>query len=135
MLLFRIGSIVLIITGLLHLSSHFQEYVPQNDTEKQLVELMENYTFDFAGASVTMAKIQEGFGFWFALSLIWLGVISLFLVKHLKENKALIRKVAMLHCSALLIGTVISLLFFFFIPTICLALGLISFSVATIQLK
>lgn len=135
MIFYKIGCYVLIITGLLHLTTHFQEYVPQNDTEKQLVELMETYQFDFAGATVTMGKIQEGFGLWFTLSLVWLGVISLFLVKHLGENRALIRKIAGMNASALLIGSGISFLFFFFIPTTCLALGLIFFSLATIRLK
>lgn len=135
MIFYRIGCIILVLTGLLHLTSHFQKYVPQNDTEKQLVDLMENYVVNVAGAEVTMAKIQEGFGFWFALSLVWLGAMSLFLVKQLGENKALVRKIAGLNASALLMGTVISLLYFFFIPTICLALGLIFFSVAMVKLK
>ena len=135
MIFYRIGCIILILTGLLHLTSHFQKYVPQNDTEKQLVDLMENYVLNVAGAEVTMAKIQEGFGFWFALSLVWLGAMSLFLMKQLGENKAVLRKIAGLNASALLIGTGISVLFFFFIPTICLALGLIFFSMATIRLK
>src|SRR5689334_21001551 len=118
MIFYRIGCIVLIITGLLHLSSHFQEYVPQNDTEKQLMQLMDNYQFDFAGATVTMGKIQEGFGLWFALSLVWLGLLSWFLVKQLGENKAVMKKIARMNASALLIGTVISQIFFFFIPTV-----------------
>lgn len=135
MIFYRIGCFVLIVTGLLHLSSHFQEYVPQNDTEKQLVGLMEDYKFDFAGATVTMAAIQEGFGLWFSLSLIWLGVMSLFLVKQLSENKVILRKIAGMNASALLIGSGISLIYFFFIPTTCLVLGLIFFSLATIRLK
>ena len=135
MIFYRIGCFVLIITGLLHLSSHFQEPVPANETEKQLFDLMTNHQIHFAGATVTMGGIQEGFGFWFSLSLIWLGTISLFLVKQLGENRTLIRKIAGMNSSALLVGTGISYFFFFFIPTICLALGLIFFSVATIRLK
>jgi hypothetical protein len=91
MVFYRIGCFVLIITGLLHLSSHFQEPAPANETEKQLFDLMTNHQIHFAGATVTMGGIQEGFGFWFSLSLIWLGVMSLFLVKQLGENRALLR--------------------------------------------
>ena len=135
MIFYRIGCYVLILTGLLHLTSHFQEPVPANDTEKQLFDLMTNHQIHFAGATVTMGGIQEGFGFWFSLSLIWLGVMSLFLVRQLGENRALIRKIAGMNASALLVGSGISLLFFFFIPTTCLALGLVFFSLATISLK
>ena len=124
-----------ILTAGIHSLSFFVPPKPQNDTEKQLFELMENHQIHFAGATVTMDGIMEGFGLWFALSLIWLGVMSLFLVKQLGDNQAFVRKIAGVNASALLIGTIISQIFFFFIPTICLALGLIFFSLATITLR
>jgi hypothetical protein len=135
MIFYRIGCIVLVLTGLLHLSSHLKKTTPTNETEKQLLVLMETYQVEVAGTTVTMHGIMEGFGLWFSLSLIWLGVLSLFLVKQLGENRVLIRKIAGINASALLIGTGLSLLYFFFIPTICLALGLVFFSLATIRLK
>jgi hypothetical protein len=136
MIFYRIGCIILIITGLIKLTGQFQEHVPTNDTERQLIELMTTQQIDVGnGATITMMKTQMGFGLWFSLSLIWIGAVSLFLAKQLGENKAVLRKIAGLNASALLLGTGISVLFFFFIPTICLALGLIFFSMATIRLK
>ena len=135
MIFYKIGCYILIITGLFHLSGHFQELVPANDTEKQLYGLMETYQVNVAGTTVTLANIQDGFSLWFSLTLIWLGAMSLFLVKQLGENRPFLRKIAGLNVSALLIGLGISLIYFFFIPTICLALGLIFFSLATIRLK
>jgi len=135
MLFYKIGCYVLILSGLFHLSGHFQELVATNDTERQLFGLMETYPVNVPGATVTMANILDGYSLWFALTLIWSGAMSLFLVKQLGENRAFLLKIAGFNASALLIGSGISLLYFFFIPTICLVLGLISFSVATIQLK
>ena len=136
MIFYKIGCYVLILTGLIKLSGQFQEHVPTNDTERQLTELMTTTQIEVVnGTTITMMGTQMGFGLWFSLSLIWAGVISLFLVKQLGENKAFLAKISGLNASALLIGSGISLLYFFFIPTVCLALALISFSVATIQLK
>jgi hypothetical protein len=136
MIFYRIGCIVLILTGLIKLSGQFIEPEPKNDTERQLMELAKTTQIDVGnGAIITVHGTQMGFGLWFSLSLIWAGVVSLFLVKHVRENKGVLRKIAALNCSALLIGAGISLLYFFFIPTICLSISLICFAVAVIQLK
>lgn len=136
MIFYRIGCIVLILTGLIKLSGQFIEPEPKNETERQMFELMKTNQVDVGdGATVTIHDTQMGFGLWFSLSLIWAGIVSLFLVKQLGENKAILRKIAALNSSALLIGAGISLLYFFFIPTICLSLALIFFALATVRLK
>jgi hypothetical protein len=136
MIFYRIGCIVLILTGLIKLTGQFQKFEPKNDTERQLFELAETTKLDVGnGATITVNGTQMGFGLWFSLSLIWAGTVSLFLAKQLGENKTVLRKIAGLNASALLIGSGISLLYFFFIPTICLALALVFFSLATIRLK
>jgi hypothetical protein len=136
MIFYKIGCYVLILTGLIKLSGQFQEHVPTSDTEQQLLELMTTTQIEVVnGTSITMMGTQMGFGLWFSLSLIWVGAVSLFLVKQLGENKVVLRKIAGFNASALLIGSGISLIYFFFIPTICLSLGLIFFSLATLRLK
>ena len=136
MIFYRIGCIVLILTGLIKLSGQFLEPEPKNEAERQLLELAKTTQIDIGnGTTITLHGTQMGFGLWFSLSLIWVGVVSLFLVKQSGENKALLRKIASLNASALLIGAGISLMYFFFIPTICLSLCLIFFAIAVIQLK
>jgi hypothetical protein len=136
MIFYRIGCIVLILTGIIKLTGQFQEPEPKNDTERQLFELAETTKIDVGnGATITVNGTQMGFGLWFSLSLIWAGTMSLVFAKQLGDNKAAVHKIAGLNASALLIGTGISLIYFFFIPTICLALALIFFSLATIRLK
>src|SRR5687768_4663827 len=126
MIFYRIGCIVLILTGLLKLAGQFQEFEPKNDTERQLFELAATTQIDVGnGATITVDGTQMGFGLWFSLSLIWAGTMSLFFAKQLGDNKATLRKIAGLNASVLLIGSGISLLYFFYIPTICLALALI----------
>lgn len=49
---FRAGSWALLITGLLHSLSLINKPVPTNDTERQLLDLMMNYTL--AGVNRTM---------------------------------------------------------------------------------
>lgn len=135
MIFYKIGCYALILTGLLHLSSHFQEPVPANDTERQLLELMATYQVDVGGATITMNGILNGFGLWFSLALLWTGAMSLFLVKQLADRPALVRKIAIVNTGALALGTGLSFIYFFFIPTICLGVALTCFVLGVIRIK
>lgn len=136
MLFFKIGSYILILTCFLHLFGHLQEPLPENDIEQQLITLMTTYAINVgAGQSVTMMGLQKGFSLCFSLLFLWSGVLSLFLLRQLADKPQFLKRISMLYSSALLVGTVISLVYFFFAPTICFALGLIAFSMASIKIK
>ena len=136
MIFYRIACIILILTGLIKLSGQFAEPEPKNETERQLFELAKTTQIDVgSGATITVHGTQMGFGLWFSLSLIWAGVMSLFLVKQLQHHAGALRKVAIFNSGFLILGVGISLAYFFFIPTTCLALSLIFFVLASIRLK
>jgi len=135
MVFYKIGCYVLILTCLLHLVGHFQEAIPADATEKQMLDLMTNYQVAVGSGTVTMMGIYKGFSLTFAMLFLWTGTVSLFLVKQLGNNVPLIRKIAIINTGALLILTGISLYYFFFIPTTCIVLALIFFVLAVILIK
>jgi len=135
MIFFKIGCYVLILTCLLHLVGHFREAIPADETEKQMLDLMTNYQVKVGSGAVTMMGIYKGFSLTFSLLFLWTGVFSLFLVKQLGDNVALMRKIAIINTGALAILTGISLYYFFFIPTTCIVLALIFFVLAVIRIK
>ena len=136
MLYFKIGSYILILTCFLHLFGHFQKAVPENETEEQLLSLMINYKMDVGfGQILTMMELQKGFSLCFSLLFLWSGVLGLFLSRQLSSQPMLLKRISKLYASALLIGTVISMMYFFLAPTLCFALALISFSIASIRIQ
>lgn len=136
MIFYKIGCYVLILTCFFHLVGHFQEPAPTDDSQKQLLDLMANYQVDIGnGATITMMEIQKGFSLCFSLLFLWSGALSLFLVKQFGSNTAALRKVAIINTIALSVGTGISLIYFFFIPTTCFLLALIFFVLALIRIK
>ena len=136
MLYFKIGSYVLILSCFLHLFGHFKEAIPENETEQHLLSLMINYKMNVGfGQTITMMKLQKGFSLCFSLLFLWSGVMGLFLSRQVSDQPMLLKRISMLYTSALLIGTVISLMYFFLAPTVCFALALISFSIASKQIR
>lgn len=136
MIFFRIGCYILIATCFLHLIGHFQAAVPTNDTEKQLLELMANYQIDVGnGDTITMQGLQKGFSLFFSLFFLWSGSLSLFLSYQLREQKGLIKNISHINTISLVIGTGISLVYFFLIPTTCIGLALLSFAIASFSIK
>lgn len=136
MIFYRIGCYVLILTGLLKLIGQFQEPTPANERERQLWELMTTYQVDVGnGATVTIMGIQKGFSLCFSLMFLWAGVLGLFLVKQFAGNPGGLRKIAIINSAALVIGTGISVVYFFFIPTACFALALVFFILAVFRIK
>jgi hypothetical protein len=59
--LFKAGAVALLILGLVHSLALIREQVPANDTEKQLLDLMSNYTFNLMGSFRSMAGMLRGF--------------------------------------------------------------------------
>jgi hypothetical protein len=66
--LFRAGAILLMAMGLLHSLSLLQPPVAKNDTERQLLDLMFNHTFDVIGSRRSMWNFFHGFSIAFTLS-------------------------------------------------------------------
>jgi hypothetical protein len=136
MIYFRIGCYILIATCFLHLIGHFQVPLPENDTEKQLLDLMATYQIDVGnGEAVTMQGLQKGFSLFFSLFFLWSGSLSLSLSHRLAEQKTLLKNISIINTISLGIGTGISLVYFFLIPTTCIALALLFFTIASFRIN
>ena len=78
--LLKATAIVQILTGLVHAMSFLAKPSPQNDEEKQLFTLVENYVFDMgAGFHRTMGDLISVLSAHFSLAFILAGLINWFL--------------------------------------------------------
>lgn len=135
MIFFRIGCIALLITACLHLVGHFIGPIPENDTEKQMLDLMINYNMNIGSETVTMMGLYKGFSLCFSLLFLWTGFMGLFLSKNLAENSTALRKAAYTYTIALGIMLAISLVYFFMIPTTCISVAFVFFAIAAFRIK
>jgi hypothetical protein len=74
---FRIGGLVLILLGMAHSLSLFEQPAPANETERQLQNLMSNYKFDLLGSQRTMDNLFRGLSICFIIAAIGLGTMDL----------------------------------------------------------
>ena len=135
MIFFRIGCIALFITACLHLIGHFQEPIVENESEKQMLDLMINYKMKIGSDTITMMGLQKGFSLCFSLLFVWTGVLGLFLANTLASNTATLRKISFIYVGALGVETTISLIYFFMAPTACIAVALLFFIIAAVRIK
>ena len=108
--------------ALAHLAGHFLQSPPANDTERKLLELMKGYAFPFPGAQRTMWDLFSGFSLMLSAQSAALGVIGWLVPPQ--------RRMAIVFTAASAVCTVLSLAYFFAIPTACLALATLLFSLA-----
>src|SRR5262245_25567860 len=81
-LLFRIASILQIITGLIHSLSLFTSPEPADETQKQMVDLMNTYHMELgAGFRPTFADLFFALSSCFTLVCLFGGILNLYLLK------------------------------------------------------
>jgi hypothetical protein len=125
--LFTTGGVVLVLLGLVHSISLFQELAPANDTERQLLGLMNSYKFDLMGSSRSMENLLTGFSISFMLAALGFGALTLLLRR---ERAGLLKPVALCNAAWLAAMLADSLRYFFVMPTVCLGLAFAIFVVA-----
>lgn len=122
----KCGIALMALTCLFHSSSLFMSPKPQNDTESQLVELMNTYKMDMGlGFQPSMANLVTALSSCFSLLCLLGALLLLILVKNDSSN-VLTRPLlnAMLFCFAILF--VLMLCFTFIAPVVCTGLIFIS---------
>ena len=119
----------------MHMIGQLQEQVPENETEKQLIELMTTVKIGVGLGTMTMRGIQEGLGYSFSLLFLWTGVIGLLLAKPLSQNPSTLKRISIVYSCALVLETAVSVIYFFIIPTACIALALLFFVIAAFKIK
>ncbi|HRD07016.1 MAG: hypothetical protein U0V54_06635 [Saprospiraceae bacterium] len=125
--------ILLLLTAGLHSLSFFSDPNPVNETEKQLVDLMQNYKSDMgAGFHRSMEDLLISVSACLTLLCLLGGLIILYLSKAGLEPRIL-KGVMSIHAVIFGIAFVVMLIFAFLPPIVCI--GLIFFSTTTAALK
>jgi uncharacterized membrane protein YhhN len=125
------GAVMLIILGLVHSLSLFRAPVPANETERQLIELMDHYRFNVLGSMRTMGNFLQGFSIAFMLAALGFGAVDLAL---LRERTGLLKRVALVNVLWLAAMVATALRYFFIVPTTFLGVTLLLFVLAWIKL-
>ena len=133
MIYFRIGCVALLLTACLHLVGHFNGLTPTNDTEKQLLDLMINYKMYIGSDEITMMGMQKGFSLLFTVLLIWPGMLGLYLAKN--STTQTLRIVNFMYVGAMVIETGVSQIYFFIVPTACVAISTLFFVIAAFTIR
>ena len=135
---FKVGCYLLFFTAALHMvGAHIvpalSPPVPANDTERQLLDLATNYKFPLPGAVRSMKDFTDGFSLIFALMLALSGGLGLIVARRSANDPLLLVAAARALAAAYIVGVIISLEYFFLIPTICLGSIALAFTIASFK--
>jgi|ERR1700733_30571 len=129
--LFTTGAAVLVLLGLVHSLSLFEEIVPTNETERQLLVLMASCKLNLLGSMRTMDDLLRGFSISFMLTAFVMGAIDLVLCR---EPAGLLKRVALVNVIWLAATIAVSLRYFFAAPTSFLSVAFLIFGLAWLKL-
>ena len=118
--LFTAGAVFLILLGAVHSLSLIERLKPQNDSERQLVDLMTSYKFNRMGSLRSMDNLMTGFSVAFLLSALVLGRLGVILRR---ERSGLLKRVALAVTLWLAALSAVSIHYFFPAPTSFLLLS------------
>ncbi len=120
--LFRIGALILALNGTAHLLAFFgsKGAKPVNSMEFQLHEVMYGYKMDLMGTTRTQGDIFDGLSIAFSIFMLTLAALGFTLPVH--------RKTAIVIAASLAVTLGLSLTYWFFMPTMFLAIGLACFA-------
>jgi hypothetical protein len=133
---FKLGCYLAFFTAALHMvGAHIvpalSPPVPDNDTERQMLDLMSNYRFALPGvAGRSMQEMLGGFSLLMALHLALSGGIGLIIARRGVGDALLIKAAARTFAAAYAVAVVISLMHFFLIPTITFGSIALAFAIA-----
>lgn len=127
--------ILLLLTAGIHSLSFFSDPNPANETEKQLVDLMQNYKSDMgAGFHRSMEDLLISVSACLTLLCLLGGLIILYLSRTGIETRIL-KGVMRIHAVVFGIAFVVMMLFAFLPPIVCIGLIFVSTSTAALTLE
>lgn len=120
---FKTGNYVLILTGIFHLIGHFQKPIPENDQEKMLFDLLENYYFDFGnGIERSFGDIMNSLSLALSLFTFFIAIYNLLLIGQ-NPGEAILKKIMLLNIIFLGILELIIIRYTILPPMICYGLS------------
>jgi hypothetical protein len=127
---FKAGSYLCLLFPAFHITGHFLTRKPANETEKKLLYLMTFYEKKFAGGSMSMMNIVDGLNICYVLFFLYAGILNLLAVSKLHDNCSALRTLSGLNTILFFCGTVISFIYFFWMPVLIWASLTILFGLA-----
>jgi len=120
-----------LLIGAVHSLSFLETPKPTNETEKQLLTLMNDYHFNLMGSFRSMNDLMRGFSVSFMLAALAFGAFD-FVVR--RERTALLKRVALVNALWLAAMVAVGLRYFFAAPTSFLSVTLLAFILTWIKL-
>lgn len=117
----------MLVTSLIHSLSFFNEPQPQNDSERQLFDLLRNYRFDLAGTMRSMEELMNFFSLTMTFLCLFAGIINLLIVNYF-DNEALARRVVAFNAVFWTVFLVPLYLLTFLPPQVCFAIAWAAFA-------
>lgn len=116
-------------TGFLHSLSLFNNPQPQNDSERQLFDLLANYRFDLGGTMRSMEELTNFFSLSLTLFCLFAGTINLLIVRYF-ENESLAKKIVTFNAVFWTVYLVPLYLLTFLPPQVCFTVAWAGFVAA-----
>jgi hypothetical protein len=134
LLVFKIGCLAALLAALVHLAGYLSgPQPPANDTERELMRLATTYRFPLpGGTSRALMDLLDGFSLMFAVFLALTGGIGYIVQKRGRHDGVLMTALARALAAGYTVLLVISLMQFFIIPTIFIALVTVCFAIASV---
>ena len=114
--LFRLGGWVCVATAVSHLIGHLLPIPISGLAEAQLIDQMVHIKKDVMGGSLTMMDVQNGLSLCYSLFFLIIGIICL--VIYRSGQVKIMRDVSIVLSAGFFTGAMISLVYFFWIPTV-----------------
>ncbi len=129
--LFIAACVVCFLTFAAHSAAHLRgPGAPQNDTERQLVDLMSSYKMALPGGSRTMMELYGGFSWHYAVSFLGIAAVGAAILPRAKADPSLLRLLSILFAGTTGVYLAISIMCFFLIPTTFAGLATVLFIAA-----
>ena len=121
----KTAAVFQLLTAAMHTATLFANPLPNNDTEKQLFELMSSYKFDFgAGFHRTMDELTLALSSSLSLLCLFAGLTFFFLLKK-RVDATVMKGIVNLNLIVFGIFFIITLAFTFLVPVIQFGLVLL----------
>jgi hypothetical protein len=130
----KTAAIIQFITAIIHAATLFDSPIPNNETEKQLFSLMDNYKFDFgAGFHRTMNDLTLALSSCFCLVCLLGGLLNWYLLRK-KLDAAIMKGVININLLVFGICLIIVSIFAFWLPIIQIGLIVLFLILARLSL-
>ncbi|MFD1552881.1 hypothetical protein DNU06_08045 [Putridiphycobacter roseus] len=129
---FKLACWSLIIGGIIHTAAEI--FSPTNPEMLTRIETMKSFTFQLLGTESSIYSFYLGFSFMMGLLLFSFGMVNFLMLKNSKDEP-IPSNILILNSAVTLIGTVLSIQFFFMVPILLIGVAFLGFTFSLIKTK